>query len=119
MVDVGANTMMLIVLFMCIAFFFFSSRRRHTRCSRDWSSDVCSSDLSLKVRAQIGPVMSKITGQTLLFNCTCGPPSVWPVIFVLTGQVGTNSSGFTIVFSVSSSPAGLSATGRHAEDDEG
>src|SRR2546422_8578695 len=30
-------------------FFFFSSRRRHTRCSRDWSSDVCSSDL---VKAQ-------------------------------------------------------------------
>src|SRR2546422_7886036 len=27
--------------------FFFSSRRRHTRCSRDWSSDVCSSDLSV------------------------------------------------------------------------
>src|SRR2546429_1622980 len=26
-------------------FYFFSSRRRHTRCSRDWSSDVCSSDL--------------------------------------------------------------------------
>src|SRR3989337_871419 len=24
---------------------FFSSRRRHTRCYRDWSSDVCSSDL--------------------------------------------------------------------------
>src|SRR5256884_4723561 len=30
---------------MLIVFFFFSSRRRHTRCSRDWSSDVCSSDL--------------------------------------------------------------------------
>src|SRR6266700_6845520 len=27
-------------------FFFFSSRRRHTRFSRDWSSDVCSSDLA-------------------------------------------------------------------------
>src|SRR5690606_39760017 len=26
-------------------FFFFSSRRRHTSFSRDWSSDVCSSDL--------------------------------------------------------------------------
>src|SRR5207247_7766643 len=26
--------------------FFFSSRRRHTRSTRDWSSDVCSSDLS-------------------------------------------------------------------------
>src|SRR6266511_4542152 len=28
-------------------FFFFSSRRRHTSFSRDWSSDVCSSDLEL------------------------------------------------------------------------
>src|SRR6266576_2910475 len=28
-------------------FFFFSSRRRHTRSLRDWSSDVCSSDLAL------------------------------------------------------------------------
>src|SRR6266699_6301332 len=27
-------------------FLFFSSRRRHTRCGRDWSSDVCSSDLN-------------------------------------------------------------------------
>src|SRR5207245_6821554 len=30
---------------ICVLFFFFSSRRRHTRCYRDWSSDVCSSDL--------------------------------------------------------------------------
>src|SRR5690606_32411818 len=29
--------------------FFFSSRRRHTRFSRDWSSDVCSSDLTTRV----------------------------------------------------------------------
>src|SRR5690606_39947358 len=29
-----------------IALLFFSSRRRHTRFSRDWSSDVCSSDLT-------------------------------------------------------------------------
>src|SRR5437868_15231280 len=28
-----------------VFFFFFSSRRRHTRSKRDWSSDVCSSDL--------------------------------------------------------------------------
>src|SRR5216683_6295978 len=28
-----------------VFFFFFSSRRRHTRSDRDWSSDVCSSDL--------------------------------------------------------------------------
>src|SRR5215203_6665996 len=31
----------------CFLFFFFSSRRRHTRYWRDWSSDVCSSDLHL------------------------------------------------------------------------
>src|SRR5476651_2734857 len=30
---------------MLFSFFFFSSRRRHTRYWRDWSSDVCSSDL--------------------------------------------------------------------------
>src|SRR3712207_7021268 len=32
-----------------VEFFFFSSRRRHTRYWRDWSSDVCSSDLELLV----------------------------------------------------------------------
>src|SRR5439155_16788836 len=43
----GQNTVPLIhtscaCLLLC---FFFSSRRRHTRWPRDWSSDVCSSDL--------------------------------------------------------------------------
>src|SRR5699024_1636449 len=39
-------------------FFFFSSRRRHTRSKRDWSSDVCSSDL-IK-RAKLLQVMTKL-----------------------------------------------------------
>src|SRR5256885_13182633 len=35
---------------MCVlSLFFFSSRRRHTRLQGDWSSDVCSSDLSMGV----------------------------------------------------------------------
>src|SRR5207253_3778827 len=36
-----------IMYYRCLVyfFFFFSSRRRHTRWPRDWSSDVCSSDL--------------------------------------------------------------------------
>src|SRR5699024_3086383 len=34
-----------IVKYILCYFFFFSSRRRHTRSKRDWSSDVCSSDL--------------------------------------------------------------------------
>src|SRR5699024_11436284 len=35
-----------IIIIINNVFFFFSSRRRHTRSKRDWSSDVCSSDLS-------------------------------------------------------------------------
>src|SRR5207245_6085484 len=35
--------------------FFFSSRRRHTRCYRDWSSDVCSSDLDVTVTLPVAP----------------------------------------------------------------
>src|SRR5690606_41078781 len=33
---------------------FFSSRRRHTRFSRDWSSDVCSSDLLRGKQRELG-----------------------------------------------------------------
>src|SRR2546421_12231832 len=40
---VGYYTLAATPLFL---FFFFSSRRRHTRSDRDWSSDVCSSDLA-------------------------------------------------------------------------
>src|SRR5690625_6207897 len=52
---------------MYIFCFFFSSRRRHTRWPRDWSSDVCSSDLHLmayavkelfpEAQVTIGPVI--------------------------------------------------------------
>src|SRR5690606_39505960 len=35
--------------------FFFSSRRRHTRFSRDWSSDVCSSDLPERFQSRLHP----------------------------------------------------------------
>src|SRR5207245_5510121 len=45
-----------------------SSRRRHTRCYRDWSSDVCSSDLAGVRR---GPLLTKktISGLTRLAGC--------------------------------------------------
>src|SRR6266498_3356890 len=36
--------------------FFFSSRRRHTRCGRDWSSDVCSSDLPWQFQNRTGKI---------------------------------------------------------------
>src|SRR6266536_6207343 len=40
--------------------FFFSSRRRHTRSTRDWGSDVCSSDLE-EVRRAVRAVLSRAT----------------------------------------------------------
>src|SRR5207245_4951498 len=51
-------------------FFFFSSRRRHTRCYRDWSSDVCSSDLSGSSRT------AHIVGGDLRGNCVCSATAV-------------------------------------------
>src|SRR2546422_2988013 len=55
---------------MCffIFFFFFSSRRRHTRCSRDWSSDVCSSDLY----ATMGEFVAWIIGWDLVLEYAMG-----------------------------------------------
>src|SRR5215813_13051796 len=40
--------------------FFFSSRRRHTRCGRDWSSDVCSSDLIWGMRKVLADMQNRI-----------------------------------------------------------
>src|SRR5207245_3371883 len=45
--------------------FFFSSRRRHTRCYRDWSSDVCSSDLPNRPRGPLGPLRTPTAAQRL------------------------------------------------------
>src|SRR2546422_3462911 len=45
----AASSMTCSKKFLTKTSFFFSSRRRHTRCSRDWSSDVCSSDLVVTV----------------------------------------------------------------------
>src|SRR3712207_1379216 len=50
---------------MRVIVFFFSSRRRHTRYWRDWSSDVCSSDLHLyNVAARDGTVIGGVQNNT-------------------------------------------------------
>src|SRR5690606_39515037 len=46
--------------------FFFSSRRRHTRFSRDWSSDVCSSDLAVERAAAAERRVEVLTEQDRL-----------------------------------------------------
>src|SRR5476651_292893 len=49
-------------------FFFFSSRRRHTRYWRDWSSDVCSSDLTPRA-----PGVSRDAGTAMVTGRSCRP----------------------------------------------
>src|SRR5207247_6619609 len=57
-----------IQLIRTLFFFFFSSRRRHTRSTRDWSSDVCSSDLSGSTFATLStrwaPLLQNPSGPT-------------------------------------------------------
>src|SRR5688500_20166718 len=56
-------------------FFFFSSRRRHTRLQCDWSSDVCSSDLSWRrTRCACGPARRCPRAS----SCWRGPTATWP-----------------------------------------
>src|SRR5438067_7378909 len=79
-----------ILVIFFLFFFFFSSRRRHTRSKRDWSSDVCSSDLTSASRPCAIPsrpsVESSCASASLSVDsacCTCSPvvygsrPSVW------------------------------------------
>src|SRR5690606_40435718 len=64
--------------FVCYLFFvsfvfFFSSRRRHTRFSRDWSSDVCSSDLKCDA-IEVGLVRSPVRWVFLEQYVLAAPP---------------------------------------------
>src|SRR5947209_16244258 len=68
------------VFVMSFCFFFFSSRRRHTRYWRDWSSDVCSSDLCL-----LGLVLN--FGPVAKLPYKAGPLA--DVFVVTTGGLGT------------------------------
>src|SRR5438067_13199461 len=43
--------------------FFFSSRRRHTRSKRDWSSDVCSSDLTAELALSPALAPEEVAGE--------------------------------------------------------
>src|SRR2546422_5695420 len=71
---------------MLSLFFFFSSRRRHTRCSRDWSSDVCSSDLNLTPSAGVPVTVSNIAppagGLATLYPGDVGIETHPDVVFV-------------------------------------
>src|SRR5690606_41036568 len=74
--------------------FFFSSRRRHTRFSRDWSSDVCSSDLAQNLGADFLTTFRRIVlpiaapgvaAGTLLVFILCMNAYATPVLLGGTG----------------------------------
>src|SRR6266704_5256681 len=78
--------------------FFFSSRRRHTRSKRDWSSDVCSSDLA--AAAGLAALASRL-GLTEQ-NCTTGilEVSAWNqanAVRQITVKRGLDVRDFTLV----------------------
>src|SRR6266576_1169349 len=63
-------------------FFFFSSRRRHTRSLRDWSSDVCSSDLG---GARIQEGATSLAGYGYIFDRNVRASGVVPQISLIMG----------------------------------
>src|SRR5690606_40444464 len=74
----------LVVSVLIRAVFFFSSRRRHTRFSRDWSSDVCSSDLHAGRAVTLGGL---IVQRQVLFdrNARIGQLQVDRLVFLMVG----------------------------------
>src|SRR3989442_10749037 len=90
--------------------FFFASRRRHTRCGRDWSSDVCSSDLILygacclaawelrrrDVQSGCPPLRVPGSGPIPLAACI---PIAW-ILTSVTRQEGSRAAGVLAVASL-------------------
>src|SRR5690625_6269996 len=66
-------------------FFFFSSRRRHTRWPRDWSSDVCSSDLFTRPRSWSGMIRWR-RDTVITFHSTIATPERTPASHTTTAE---------------------------------
>src|SRR3712207_6966731 len=64
-------------LYCDLFFFFFSSRRRHTRYWRDWSSDVCSSDLDFDRMPNLFVIGAAKAGTTALYDYLTQHPRVF------------------------------------------
>src|SRR5689334_23492131 len=77
---------------MVVSFFFFSSRRRHTRWNYDWSSDVCSSDLTdLVAHVQEG-FRNKIARETPMGR-NASPVDVARAVLFLASSLASFTTG--------------------------
>src|SRR5205809_4123871 len=72
-------------------FFFFSSRRRHTRCSRDWSSDVCFPISFLAMTARDPPEARRVMAKRGAWTC-----GITLTAFALGGSLIFRLFGITI-----------------------
>src|SRR3712207_9481415 len=99
---------------MCVQvlFFFFSSRRRHTRYWRDWSSDVCSSDLVDQLRA--GHELAQDLGVQLISN----QPQYSMLWRVIEGEVVPTSEELGVSLIVFSPIAQGVLTGKYRPGEE-
>src|SRR5436305_8030849 len=78
----------------CFCFFFFSSRRRHTRCGRDWSSDVCSSDLLASGLAGLAcAIAPMLMGLVATLNTSAFDPLAWTALAYLLVKAGREDDG--------------------------
>src|SRR5699024_11615185 len=77
----------------CLYLFFFSSRRRHTRSKRDWSSDVCSSDLIAGTGPIFGPIMGALFGPVAFVWIVLGSIFAGGVHDYLTGMISIRNKG--------------------------
>src|SRR2546422_5851745 len=90
---IGLLVVVVVSLFLLL-FFFFSSRRRHTRCSRDWSSDVCSSDLGKRFGIEPDVVPERVAddlepGHGICLGSLAGPEIIVPRSPRLKPRLGT------------------------------
>src|SRR5207249_7192005 len=83
------------LLCLSLVYFFFSSRRRHTRSKRDWSSDVCSSDLTPgREFPGLGDVVRELVGAGMRVSIDSFDP----------GEIGTAvAAGAELVLSINGS----------------
>src|SRR5699024_11778541 len=77
------------ILLHVFIFFFFSSRRRHTRSKRDWSSDVCSSDLT--------PTVATVGVPSTLYFFSCLPSVPYSCSSPSQASMTPSADGVTVV----------------------